>query len=307
MEWYSAPGKVILYGEHFVVYGNRAVLCAINRRVQVSAVPRSDDIISIQSDVASTRYSMNDYATIDPALAPLRHIAESRCPGGVDIHVRSEIPPGAGLGSSSACCVAAAAAVSPKQSPPRSVLALALDAERTIHPNSSGADCAASTYGGIIEYSKESPKPVWRRPPDTMRLVVADSGAEHSTARMVETVARFARDNPERFDTMKDMADSLAGLALSSMDAGDIHTLGRLASQNQSLLEDIGVSNDTMRDMIHIADRHSYGSKITGAGGGGCIVAITDGSNSGRTASALESAGYHAFEVSADAAGVNPL
>ena len=71
-------------------------------------------------------------------------------------------------------------------------------------------------------------------------------------------------------------ADAISSEALERLEAGDIPGLGRLASDNQALLEALGISNDILRRMVRVADRHSYGSKITGAGGGGCIVAIAD-------------------------------
>ena len=145
----SAPGKVILFGEHFVVYGVKAILCAINKRVVVRAKTIPEKVISIKSDIGDLSSSpKTTLAEINSPLKPLFYLAQKLIEkydynAGISVNVMSEIPPGVGLGSSSACCVAGAAAISRlfEKLDRDEILSLAIDAEKTIHQDSSGADC----------------------------------------------------------------------------------------------------------------------------------------------------------------------
>ena len=305
----TAPGKVILFGEHFVVHGSRAVLCAIDRRITVTSRTTDRPAFSVRSGFGFANHPMGaSLRSIETWVRPFWHMAREMRgglgSGGLSITINSNIPSGAGLGSSSACCVAAAGSVTGLTGPctRRSLLNLAISSERAIYPDSSGADCTISVHGGIAEYRAGN----FRRR-DTlpgMALVVANSNMRHSTAGIVAGVGRFRRKNPRKFESLQAHADELAGRALSAMDADDVPSIGRLASENQILLEELGVSNDTLRKMIRVADRHSYGSKITGAGGGGCIFAVTDSTNTSATVHDLSSAGYDTFVARIDQDGV---
>ena len=112
----SAPGKVILFGEHFVVYGVKAILCAINKRITVTAEEIDEKKISIKSNIGELELEPNKpMSEINSPLKPFYYLAnklikDQNC--GIQINVQSDIPLGVGLGSSSACCVAGAAAIS---------------------------------------------------------------------------------------------------------------------------------------------------------------------------------------------------
>ena len=307
---YMAPGKAILFGEHFVVHGARAILCAIDRGVVAESERAEGDTLAVRSALESADLRLGvPSSDISPVLRPFHHIARSLGCGGAVLRLRSEIPAGSGLGSSSACCVAAAGSLAAICGASANVTDVALDAERSVYPDSSGADCAACAAGGVISYAKGAvPDAIDAAPPD-LRLVVADSGVRHSTGEMVARVGRIAEDDPAAFSRVMAEAGGLAARALELLHDGDVPGLGRLASKNQRLLDGLGVSNGTLRKMIRIADRYSYGSKITGAGGGGCIVAIADPSNAGAAKEALAAEGHAVFEarVGRGAGPVNTL
>ena len=158
----SAPGKVILFGEHFVVYGIKAILCAIDKRVTVSAEKTQNKIISIKSNIGNLELEPNkSISEINSPLKPFYYLANKLIQNkntGIEIQIESDIPIGAGLGSSSACCVAGAAAISNlfTKKTKEEILELAIEAEKTIFENTSGADCTVCTYGGIMEYNKKN-------------------------------------------------------------------------------------------------------------------------------------------------------
>ena len=159
----KSPGKIILFGEHFVVYDNRAILGAINKYATVTSEKVNTDNILISSSLGQASIQKDqDVDKVEKKFRPFFYIAKqliskNNFDKGISIKIESEIPIGAGLGSSSACCVAAATSISNlfNNTNKKEILELAIQAEKTIFPNSSGADCTVSVYGGIIVYQKE--------------------------------------------------------------------------------------------------------------------------------------------------------
>ena len=159
----SAPGKVILFGEHFVVYGIRALLCSIDKRVTVTSQTTDEKMIKIKSDIGHIEISNNSLSSMNKSTPELmkpflyivkRTLERFKKDVGLEVKIESEIPPSIGLGSSSACCVAAAASITAlfEKLSREEVLRLAIEAERTIFENTSGADCSVCTFGGLMEY-----------------------------------------------------------------------------------------------------------------------------------------------------------
>ena len=203
----SSPAKVILFGEHFVVYGLKAILCAIDKRITVTAETIKENKISIKSTIGNLELEPNKkISDIDSPLKPLYYLASKLIKNqntGIRIDIKSDIPLGVGLGSSSACCVAGAAAISRlfKKTSKEEILELAIEAERTIFENTSGADCTVCTYGGIMEYSKEDGFNKIKSEPN-FHLVIANSKMEHSTQSIVEGVRQFKEKNEEQFSAL---------------------------------------------------------------------------------------------------------
>ena len=159
----KAPGKIILFGEHFVVHGNRAILGAINKYATVTSEKTNTNNILISSSLGQASIEKDeDISNVEKKFRTFFYIAKeiiskNNFENGISIKIESDIPIGAGLGSSSACCVAAAASVLNlfNNTNEKEILELSIQAEKTIFPNSSGADCTVSVHGGIIEYQKE--------------------------------------------------------------------------------------------------------------------------------------------------------
>jgi len=198
----SAPGKVILFGEHFVVYGIKAILCAIDKRVTVTAEKIPENKIIIKSNIGELEVSLNKSMNeISSPLKPFVYLANKMIKKynqseGIKIYVKSEIPSGVGLGSSSACCVAGAAAISKlfEKTSKEKILELAIEAERTLFQNTSGADCTVCTFGGLMEYDKEKGFSQIKSEPN-FHLVIANSNIEHSTEVVVSNVKQFKEKN----------------------------------------------------------------------------------------------------------------
>ena len=308
----SAPGKVILFGEHFVVYGVKAILCAINKRITVSVEKIDENKISIKSNIGNLELEAGkSISEINSPLKPFYYLANKMIQthdqtSGIEISVESEIPLGVGLGSSSACCVAGAAAISRlfTETSKEEILKLAIEAEKTIFENTSGADCTVCTYGGLMEYDKKNGFTKIESEPN-FHLVIANSNIEHTTETIVAGVKKFKDENEQEFSKLCDDESKLVEVVLQLLKENNAKELGQKVTQNQEYLETIGISNEKLRDMIQIGQKSSFGAKITGAGGGGCIFALTDESNLDKTINEFKERNYDCFSVKIDFKGLD--
>ena len=306
----SAPGKVILFGEHFVVYGVKAILCSINKRVTVTAEKTNERKISINSKIGKLDLEPDkSISEINSPLKPFYYLANKALENkdtGIHIQIDSEIPLGAGLGSSSACCVAGAAAIFKLfgDISKEKILKLAIEAERTIFENTSGADCTVCTYGGIMEYDKNKGfKKIEHEP--NFQLVIINSNMEHSTQSMVSKVKEFENKNKEEFSKLSNLESKLVEDVLKLVKENKIQEIGQKMNQNQEYLENIGISNKELTKMIRIGQESSFGAKITGSGGGGCIFALTNESNLQNILKKFKDNDYECFSTKIDFKGLN--
>ncbi|MGH9999079.1 MAG: mevalonate kinase [Nitrosopumilaceae archaeon] len=292
----SAPGKVILFGEHFVVYGAKAILCSIDKRIKVTSQVIDERRIKINSDFGNIEIdtdssSNNSINLMKPFVyLAIRTLKKFKKNGGFEINIESDIPSGIGLGSSSASCVAAAASITGlfEKLPKEDILKLAIEAERTIFKNTSGADCTVCTFGGLAEYNIKNGFKKINSKVD-FNLVIANSKQSHHTSEVVEKVKKFKDNNKELFTSLYNQESELIQNALLALEKNDLSTIGSLMSKNQILLEQIGVSTDRLDLLLKEAKKTSFGAKITGAGGGGCIIALVDKSNIEQTITNLKS------------------
>ena len=282
----SSPGKIILFGEHFVVHGTKAILAAIDKRVTVTSTFTDNNTIKVNSQLGTLEVPISSsYEEVKSEFRPFVYLANkiinsNQNVNGLEVTIDSDIPIGVGLGSSSACCVAAAASISElfKELSSEEILNISIEAEKTIFPDTSGADCTVCTYGGMIEYEQFTGT---KKIDNTfeLNLVIANSMIPHTTKNSVERVSKFKENDEERFSQLCDLETKLIDEVIVAMKNNDVTTLGLKMSENQKYLEEIQVSNDTLRDMISSLNEISLGSKITGAGDGGCIIALIKDEN----------------------------
>ena len=295
-----------------MVYGIKAILCAIDKRVTVTAEKIPENKILIKSNIGElevpVKKSINE---VNSPLKPFFYLASKMIEkynqtGGIKIFVKSEIPSGVGLGSSSACCVAGAAAISRlfEKTSKEQILELAIEAERTIFQNTSGADCTVCTFGGLMEYDKEKGFSQIKSEPN-FHLVIANSNIEHSTDVVVSNVKQFKEKNEEKFSDMCQKELELVSRVGIMLKNNDLRGLGKCMHENQEFLETIGISNNKLREMIKVVKNLSFGAKITGAGGGGCIIALTNESNLEKIISELKIREHECFSVKIDFNGLD--
>ena len=299
----SAPAKIILFGEHFVVHGTMALLAAIDKRVTVTSTFTENKTIKVNSELGTIEVPISSsHEEVESEFRPFvylanKMIASNQNVNGLEITINSDIPVGVGLGSSSACCVAAASSIFGlfKKLSDSEILKMSREAEKTIFPDLSGADLYVCAAGGIIGCEEDGDTIVFHSSAPSVsyeisaNLVIVNSMIQHSTKRSVEKVRRFKENNEKRFSELCDLVTKLIGGghfgtggrggALDNMKNNDIAALGLKMTENQKYLEEIQVSNDTLRDMISSLKEISLGTKITGAGDGGCIIALVEDKN----------------------------
>lgn len=302
----SAPAKVILTGEHFVVYGEPAIVMAINRLVHVSVEEASSDAITISSTLgvagsfkpAGFLHLVGDLET-EKILNPIYIAAKSvlsflgkRC--GLNIKVDSQIPSSVGLGSSGAVAVATVAAVGALFKADLSkeeIVRLPYEAEKYVHVKPSGIDQMICTYGGVIMYSKD--KAISRLSVKTdIPLVIGNTGMQRITGNLVSAVKAKRDTFPMLMDQIIKSGGRVSVEAAESLQNGDLNRLGELMNINHGLLSAIGVSTESLDRLVNAArNAQALGAKLTGAGGGGCMIALSSPGNEDVIASAINKAG----------------
>lgn len=301
----SAPGKLILFGEHAVVFGEPALCTAINLRTEVFARPHTEWLA--------------DGASMDaPRYRYVKEVFRRAWTGGpLWVEIRSMIPTGAGLGSSAAVTVAALGAVAGLQGrgpDPERIAREAFEVEHEVQGRASPIDTSTSAAGGgVLVGRAPGDGLLWSIRRDTrewhlhrcdlppLTFVVGSTGIAAATGPLVAGVK-------ERVDRSKEaaaMVREIGRITLDGLDAlrsNDLAAAGHLMDRDHGLLNALGVGHPVLDKLVAAARPTSFGAKLTGAGGGGSMVALTDKPQ--ETAAALRRAGGKAFLVRTDPEGV---
>ncbi|MCL9813942.1 mevalonate kinase [Natranaeroarchaeum aerophilus] len=293
----SAPGKIYLFGEHAVVYGEPAVPCAIERRARVTVEQREDSHLRVHADDLSLDGFTVEYSGatdaapdidvsesliqaamgyVDAAVRQARDAADAP-DAGFDITIESDIPLGAGLGSSAAVTVAGIDAATRElcvELEAEEIADRAFQAEYEVQEGqASRADTFCSAMGGAVRVEGDDCRAI--DAPD-LPIVVGFDGGAGDTGELVAGVRELRETYGFAANTVAAIGD-IVREGERSLAEGDIERLGELMDFNHGLLEALGVSSRSLDNMVWAArDAGAYGAKLTGAGGGGCIVALDD-------------------------------
>lgn len=294
----EASGKLILLGEHAVVYGAPAIAAGLSRGASARAVRAPAPSLRIGDRSAEE----GDGSALASGLAAVLRELDV---GAYQIDVDLALPPGAGLGASAAIGVAIARAVleaSGCESDTGRVLAAAAAWEGVFHGTASGIDAAAAALGGCFRYTRTggaAPLMVQR----ALTLVVVLTGPAESTRVMVEGVRRLRERRPEIVDKAVDGITSLVNNAELCLASGDLPALGKLMDFNQMILSGLFVSTENIERVCALArEAGALGAKLTGGGGGGAVIALSDGDPAALLAT-FEREGLPCFPTTIEATG----
>jgi mevalonate kinase len=269
-----APGKVLLIGEHSVVYGHPALAASISRYVTVDLGPAPETRVELPGGI-QTPFPLLQAATAMALEAGFRGTFHAR--------VRSEIPLGSGLGSSAALGVALARALQPGCTPEEAA-ALAMHIERVLHGAPSGVDPAACAREGVIFFTRGEPPRVEPVRGEAF-IVVLLSGIARGTHSTVLPLAERRKADP-RIDPLLARLGTLAREGRELFERGDMQTLGIRFNAAHVALRELGVSCAELEEAVSaLRAAGALGAKLTGAGGGGAAIGLArDESHAGEIA-----------------------
>lgn len=303
----SAPAKVILCGEHAVVFYEPAIAMAINRKASVTVEERRDQTIYIRSRNlgVSGRYERREFKPgagglaakpkLDPIrMAVIKTLELTKEKVGLNLSVNSDIPVAVGLGSSAAVAVATIAATGKLlgiKLRKEKICSLAYEVEKLVHRHPSGVDNYISTYGGITIF-RRSEKLVPLKVHANIPLVIGNTGISRSTGELVGHVRKLKENHPDVINPVLSAIGQLSVSAAQALQEGNLRRLGELMDVNHGLLSALGVSNDALDRLVYAArEAGALGAKLTGAGGGGCIIALAMPDTIRRVEKAIRRAG----------------
>lgn len=290
-------GKVIIFGEHFVVHGAPAIAGGISNMAVVE-VKQAERNSIVTDALVIPELSVS---AIDAVLKSMGIMER------YEVRLTGDLPTYGGLGSSAAFCVGLVRSLADDRGTHLTnaeVNRYAYDGEKAFHGDPSGIDNTLATHGGIVEFHRgktpaesrfdfiETKKP--------LDMVVSFSGRYGPTAKMIERVRKFKEEDEGEFSQLMDEYNKIAEDGRKSIEKGSMERIGELMNQNQELLSDLGVSDETNDRVNELALKAgALGAKVTGGGGGGCCIALgRDGRHCQEIARVLDSEGYRSFFTS---------
>ncbi len=331
----SAPGKLILFGEHAVVYNKPCLVTAVDQRLrltieilnipefqleapdvnvinykkQIGQIGKGDIPKSVKFVEIAVKNIFNVIARrADVRSSPARQAQNDEAiSSGLRITTKSEFSSKLGFGSSSASTVCAIKAMSELFNlnlTPKEIFDLSYQTVLDVQGSGSGFDVAAAVYGGTI-YFLTGGKTIKPLAISHLPLVIGYSGVKADTVTLINQVKKQAEKYPKVIEKIYSSIEELVELAKIKLLENDLESFGGLMNINQGYLDALGVSNSKLANMIYAArSAGAYGAKLSGAGGGDCIIAITPEKNRMAVEKAIIKAGGEIIDVSTNARGV---
>jgi mevalonate kinase len=297
----TAPGKVILFGEHAVVYGKPAVAVPVHStRARAQVVDLPDDPagwVRLEAPGIQLSSWLHEMPEANPLVAAVRLSSKDlgqKLGSALRITIESEIPVGAGMGSSAAVSVAVLRAVTAhlgQELSAERVSDLAFNVEKLQHGTPSGIDNSVVAHERPLYFISGQPLQFLQvgRP---FTLMIGDSGDRLPTRESVAAVRELRAADPQSVDRLFAEIAAISEQGRRLIESGDPHQLGPLLDRNQTLLKAIGVSGKGLEELIRAAKRAgALGAKLSGAGRGGIMIALVEPASAEAVGIALREAG----------------
>ena len=302
------PGKAILLGEHSVVYGRHAIAVPVPLNIRVK-IEDADDGVLLMIPSWGVEYYLDKkpeerQSFEKPAALILEKMNLSNV--GMKIEVFSDVPRGMGLGGSAVLAVSIIKALNHHYKmglSEQEINEMAYESEKIAHGNPSGIDNTIATYGYPLIYRKGE-KTLKERLQiiEPLDLVLAFSKSEGLTAKTVAHVRTQWKSNQEMYEGVFDDIDAIVLNGIQAIQENDLKQLGELMNFNQGLLNTLQVSTPELERMIYIArDAGAFGAKLTGGGGGGAMIAVSD--NPEEIIEAFDNEGFQSIRFSVQDSG----
>ena len=294
----SAPGKIYLFGEHAVVYGENAICCAVDLRTRVQA--ELDESVRIESVLGKTGIDLETHPYVSVVIERMREFVPIK---GVSIKIDSDIPVGSGVGSSAAVTIATIAALNTLfecNLTLEDIAKLGHEIEIQVQGAASPTDTYVSTMGGVVMIPQRK-----KLKNIDCGIVIGNTNVFSSTKKLVANVAELRESYPQIVGPILSTIGSMSEIGEKFVNNSDYASIGNLMDINHGLLDSVGVGSIELSSLVYAArSSGAFGAKITGAGGGGCMVALMDKAITVAVASAIDAAGGSSIITNATEHGV---
>jgi len=313
----SIPGKLMLMGEHAVIYGSPCIVTAVDQRVRITTEILDELVFRLEApDVKVINYQ-KELEEIGKGEIPkeakfvemaiLNFISKYKIQNGIKITTSSDFSSKLGFGSSAAVTVGvikAAAELFKLRLSSKELFDLSYKTILDIQGKGSGFDVAAAIYGGTL-YFKMGASVIEPLSAEGLKLVIGYSGVKTDTVAMVNLVKRKMRNYKTGIEKIFDNIKKLVDEAKIAILAKDWQRLGTLMDYNQNYLEDLGVSTEKLNLMVEAARKSgAYGAKLSGAGGGDCMIALVSNKKKPEVSQAIADAGGEIIPIVTNTQGI---
>ena len=277
----SAPGSIMLTGEHAVLHGSPAAACAVDKRIYLTLSPREDRKVNIESPLGNLETTLDNLPDQSKFSFIIEAIRQSGISIGVDIKTESEFSSTVGLGSSAATtvCICMALNTFMGKIPTREELfRQCYNVVHGVQKTGSGCDLAASIYGGIIAMESKDGQytPHKLDCPSLPEIDLYYCGYKMKTPEVIALVNQKAKKEPEKYEKLYQYMTQIAGSTITVLERGNFELAGNLFGKYQMLMEQLGVCDPTLKDFVTKLEEDSnvLGAKISGSGLGDCVLSL---------------------------------